>query len=159
MLSRRQARVLAVVGFTLVMLGTPSAALFAVDYRLTPTGVSGGHALPADYETRVVEYETFSGPQRVEAVAYESLSPETQAAVDAALAGAGPWYRTPADSPLPASPLLIARDGRPLAVNLETGYHWESWRGKLPLVTAAVGVVFVAAALRNRIRAAGAVAT
>jgi hypothetical protein len=157
MLSGRQALLLGMAGLLLVLLGTPLAGIYAMDYRLAPTTVPQGYALPEGYETRAFDRDPFQpGNQTAHAVVYDSLPPETRTAVDRALAGDGPWYRTPADSPLPANPLVVYRD-RARAVHLQTGYHWSSWRGKLPLVTLSAGLVCIAVAFRHRIREAGAV--
>jgi hypothetical protein len=128
--TQRQATWVGILGFLLVVLVSPLSAIWAFDYQLVPTTVPPGLG--------------------VRAVAYSQLDPAVQAAVDAAMAGDGPWYRTPYDSPLPRNPLVVVKDGRLLAFELDDRFHWESWRGKVPAVTVVSGALIVAYVIYDR---------
>lgn len=140
-LTDRQARVLGYGGFALLVVLTPVASVYALEYQVVTTSV------PLGGDGAVVDSQ--------EVHAYESLSPETRTALDRALDGDGRWYRTAADAPMGAFPFVFEHEGHLYAVTLASGYHWGSWRGKIPPLTAVAGLAGVVVAVRDRIRQQG----
>ncbi len=135
-LTERHIKLLGIIGFALVVFGTPLTGIYALDYRMS-----------------VVPEPEWDPPL----YQHTELSGEREQAVDATLAGEGPWYRTRAQVPFNRIPIRIFLDGQVYTIGLTEQYHWGAWYGKLPLVTLIVGLVCIAITLRNRIRNRGAV--
>ena len=54
-------------------------------------------------------------------------------------------------------PFAFERDGYVYVLDLVERYHWNSWRGKLPLVPAIVDLVGMGVAIVDRARVRGVV--
>ena len=131
-----QAKLLGYGGLAVFAVVTPVAVIYALDYQLVQAAMS------ADPDPNPVTYE--------------SLRPEVRTAVDRALAGNGDWYRSALAAPIDI-PFAFERDGYVYVLDLVERYHWNSWRGKLPLVPAIVGLVAMGVAIVNRARVRGVV--
>jgi hypothetical protein len=138
-LTERRIRLLGVVGLLLLVLGTPVATIFAIDYRMV---------------------ETANPPPSAPVVSYADLTEEQRAAVDRAVADDGPWYRTRADAPFNRLPIVVQKDAEPFdqthVITLMDQFHWGAWYGKIPLVVFLVSIVCIAVTIRERIRKRGA---
>lgn len=136
-LSDRQLRYLSAAGMLLVLLGTPLAVIYAIDFELVVMTGS---------------------PEVVAIVDYEALEPAARAAFRQSLDGRGPWYRTIGEAPFERLPVRVLYEGRPYTIGLVRRYHVGSIRGKLPLLTLALGLACLVVVRRDRNRTQGGLA-
>jgi len=121
--------VIGVVGLAFLFVLTPVSATYALDYRVTAAPIQSGEG---DVST------------------YDDLDGELRTALDGAMAGDGQWYRSRSDAP-DAFPLVYRYDNTAYIASLENQYHWSTWRGKVPVVTLAIGLLCIAAVTREQL--------